>query len=82
MAFVMRALLDWRASDRTKLLVVVGGVIALSVGQTMWASRNTKDGHALMSSEKPQALRREAERDLAEERAKLEASVAAAAARR
>lgn len=52
--------------------MVVGGVIALSAYQVFsGGSRNTKSGHHYMSSEKPQALRGEMERDLEVERARM-----------
>lgn len=72
MSRLFRALENWNASPRVKVATVVGGVIALSTYQVFsGGSRNNKSGHHYMSSEKPQALRGETERDLEVERARM-----------
>jgi hypothetical protein len=75
-AFVRRAvgMLDaWKANESTKILLVVGGVVGLATYQTL-SRAATKDGHNMLSSEKPQALRNESTRSLDDEKAKLAAA--------
>ena len=61
------------------MFVTVAGVAALSTYQVT-SSVKKKEGHDAMSSEKPAALRGEADRDLAVEKAKVIAADARKAA--
>jgi hypothetical protein len=63
----------WKASDRTKIVLVVGSIVTLATYQVL-SRAATKEGHSLLSSEKPQELRGETTRDVATEKAKLAAS--------
>lgn len=69
------------SAHTAKVVAAVGGIITLSAYQVLGAQR-TREGHDALSSEKPIALRGEAERDLAVEKAKVRASDAARAAAR
>jgi hypothetical protein len=58
-------------SNKGKVLVVVGGIISWSAYKSI-AARRAREGHELTSQEKPQALRGERSRNLAEEKQALE----------
>ncbi len=74
MSRAFHAFVNWKGmGDGAKVGLVVGVVCALSVFQVYGGVRSnaSKAGHHYMSSEKPQALRNETERDLEVERAKM-----------
>lgn len=66
------AFVRWNVPDKVKTGLVVGGFCGLATWQTLKSTSSKKDGHALMSSEKPQAMRKEVqERDIEAEKARL-----------
>ncbi len=66
-----QAFVNWKVPDAVKTLLVVGGISGIATYQ-VFSSGKKKDGHQLLSSEKPQAMRNEVqERDLETERIKL-----------
>ena len=71
MSFLLRALVRWPASDRTKIITIMTLVILASAAPTVM--KNTRDGHSFFSSEKPAAIRGDRELNLEVEKAKLAA---------
>ena len=61
-----------RLSENAKVFLAVSGIVALA-SLTVMGGTSKKEGHDLVSSEKPAAMRRESERTLEGEKAKLRA---------
>lgn len=80
MAFVRRAannFLTWKGmSDRGKVVLVCGSIFGLTAYQVLSSTR--VGGNAALSNEKPESLRGETKRSLAEEKAKAAAAAGGA----